>query len=170
MWLVEWLYPKVIPGEGKRQDEDRPTRLYFWRVLGPIARVWSRNSKIPQDQSIHPYHGLILSWYHGWPLRNKRVIKKHASIFMTPKISKSWKFEILLAHDQSEPVQALILMNFVRWREFHCRAAFHVSFHVIRKVVSPNSNTGTGQTSRRRPADPMVLLACSRSDCSRMKP
>ena len=121
-------------------------------------------------KSIHPYHGLVLSWYHGWPLRIKRVIKNHASIFMTPKISKSWKLEILLAHDQSEPVEALILMNFVRWREFHCRAAPHVSFHVTRRVVTPKSNTGRGQKSRRRPLAPIILLACSRPDCSRMKP
>ena len=30
------------------------------------------------------------------------------------------KFEILLAHDESEPVKALFFINFVRWREFHC--------------------------------------------------
>ena len=30
------------------------------------------------------------------------------------------KFEILLAHDESEPVEALFFMNFVRWCEFHC--------------------------------------------------
>ena len=30
------------------------------------------------------------------------------------------KFEILLAHDGSEPVEALFFMNFARWREFHC--------------------------------------------------
>ena len=100
MWLVEWLHRRVIPGEGKTQDEERPTRWYFWRVLGPIARAWSLNSKFCLDRSICPYHGLVLSWYHGWPLPNNRVIKTNASTFMTPKISKSWKLEILLAHDQ----------------------------------------------------------------------
>ena len=53
--------------------------------------------------------------------------------------------EILLAHDESEPVEALIFMNFVRWREFHCRAAPHVSIHVTRRVVTPKSNTGRGK-------------------------
>ena len=33
----------------------------------------------------------------------------------------------MLADDQSEGVEASILMNFVRWREFHCLAALHVS-------------------------------------------
>ena len=80
------------------------------------------------------------------------------------------KLEILLAHDQSELAEALILMNFVRWREFHCFAALYECIRVTRKVVIPKSNTGRGQKSRRRPPDPMILLACSRSDCSSMKP
>ena len=33
----------------------------------------------------------------------------------------------MFAHDQSEGVEASILMNFVRWREIHCLAALHVS-------------------------------------------
>ena len=78
--------------------------------------------------------------------------------------------EILLVHDESGGVRALNLMNFVRWREFHCFSEQHEAFHVTRRVVTPKSNTGRGQTSRRRPPDPTILLVCSRSDCSRMKP
>ena len=85
---------------------------------------------------------------------------------MTPKISKSWKLEILLAHDQSEPVEALILMNFARWREFHCHAAFHVVFHVTRRVVTPKSNTGRGQFARTNCSGSMMRFGSSLAFCS----
>ena len=78
---------------------------------------------------------------------------------MTPKISKSSKFEILLAHDQSEPVKALIFMNFVRWREFQCLAAFHVAVHVTRRVVTPKSNTGRGTIAQ---TNALALNVCFR--------
>ena len=89
---------------------------------------------------------------------------------MTPKFSKSSKLEILLAHDQSEPVEALILMNFVRWREFHCHAAPHVSFHVTRRVVTPKSNTGRGTIAQTKARGSMGRFWCSRASGVRTRP
>ena len=42
----------------------------------------------------------------------------------------------MLADDQSEGVEASIFMNFVRWGEFHCLAAFHVSILLGSKFVT----------------------------------
>ena len=146
MWVVEWLHRRVIPGEGKRQAEDRLGRWYFWRVLGRLAFAQDHLLRNLQDWSIPICHGLVLSWYGRLAFRNKKIICKPATGSMTPKISKSWKLEILFAHDQSEQVEALILMIFVRWCEFHFVAAFHRWIHATCRVVTPKSNTGRGQT------------------------
>ena len=101
---------------------------------------------------------------------NEAIYEKTRKNFHDTENLEILKIEILLAHDESEAVEALIFMNFVRWREFHCRAAPHVLFHIIRRVVTPKSHTGGKQQSRRRPPDPMMRFACSLSDCWHIKP
>ena len=62
----------------------------------------------------------------------------------------------MLAHDQSEPVEALILMNFVRWREFHCLAALHVAILLGSKFGTWLVETITLFVSSNRTSNPFV--------------
>ena len=62
-------------------------------------------SKIPQDQSIGKGHGLVLCEYEVPLLRNKQVIRDHATGSVTPKFRKLEIFENM---DESLPFGAPI--------------------------------------------------------------
>ena len=55
----------------------------------------------------------------------------------------------------------------VRWRDFNALRRAHVLFHVIRKVVTPKSNTGTGRIARRKAFASMMAFQFSLASGSR---
>ena len=78
-----------------------------WGVSGlhlSSALLKTLEMKIPQDQSIGMGHGLVLCEYELPPLRNKKVIRDHATGSMTPKFRKLEFFENV---NDSEPFGAL---------------------------------------------------------------
>ena len=77
----------------------------------------------------------FISWkYHGWTLRNNKVIRYHSNRFHDSEIWKSWNFP---KYWRWWGVHAPKFMKFARWRDFNALRRAHVSFTWIVEWLHP---------------------------------
>ena len=103
------------------------------------------NSDNRQDRSTPMAHGLVLSCSHDPPLRNKKVIRNHATGVTTPKFRKLEFFENIEAGEGSGHQQSQIFFagaNFIASRRrgsyFKCLVEWLHRREIPRQGQLPN--------------------------------
>ena len=133
-WLVEWLHPKsnsVYRGDcstkGSRSinalsNFNLHFRYHKWCIL-----------KIPSIRLVGPCMNFIFPKYHGWTLRNKKVIRVRATGSMDRKFGNHDIFQNIDVGEGFRPVKS---RNSVAGA---ISMALPCIIHVARKVVTPET-------------------------------
>ena len=106
-WLVKWLHPKsnIVYKGNCSMTGGRTIRALSKFDHGFLDRKWCI-LKIPSIRLFGPCMNFIFPKYHGWTLRNKKVIRSHATGSMDRKFGNHEIFENIDAGERLRHVKS----------------------------------------------------------------